>query len=118
MSLPFDARKAPETILVFAEADSPSYTSAKTAGAHIVGGEELFPSILSGELQPTKVLSTPGMLAAVSRQLARFLGPKGLMPSPKRGGVGEGEELAKRVSEAGGLMEWKADKIGVVRARE
>jgi large subunit ribosomal protein L1 len=104
-------------VLVFAEADSPSAAAARDAGAQIIGGEELFPAILSGELQPTKVLSTPGMLPAVQRQLARFLGPKGLMPSPKRGGVGEGAELAKRVEEAGGLMEWKADKIGVVRAR-
>ena len=57
------------------------------------------------------------MLPAVQRQLARFLGPKGLMPSPKRGGVGEGEELGKRIKEAGGTLEWKADKLGVIRAR-
>jgi len=57
------------------------------------------------------------MLGAVSRQLARFLGPKGLMPSAKRGGVGEGEELGKRIKEAGGTLEWKADKLGVIRAR-
>jgi large subunit ribosomal protein L1 len=57
------------------------------------------------------------MMGAVSRALARYLGPKGLMPSPKRGGVGEGEELGKRVKEAGGSMEWKADKLGVIRAR-
>lgn len=74
--------------------------------------------VLNGELQPTKVLATPGLMGAITRQLARFLGPKGLMPSAKRGGVGEGEELGKRVKEAGGLMEWKADKLGVVRARK
>jgi large subunit ribosomal protein L1 len=73
---------------------------------------------LSGEIAPTKVLATPSMLPAVSRQLARFLGPKGLMPSPKRGGVGEGEELGKRIREAGGTLEWKADKLGVIRARK
>jgi hypothetical protein len=39
------------------------------------------------------------------------------MPSPKRGGVGEGAELGKRIREAGGTLEWKADKLGVIRAR-
>ena len=104
-------------ILVFTEPSSPSSAAAQAAGAHIVGGEELIPKILSGEILPTKVLSTPGMLGAVSRSLARFLGPKGLMPSAKRGGVGEGEELGKRIKEAGGTLEWKADKLGVIRAR-
>lgn len=56
------------------------------------------------------------MMPSVAQKLARFLGPKGLMPVAKRGGVGEGEELAKRVREAAGGMEWKGDKAGVVRA--
>lgn len=64
------------------------------------------------------MLATPGMMGAVQSKLARFLGPKGLMPVAKRGGVGEGDELAQRIKEAGGLMEWKADKLGVVRAGE
>jgi large subunit ribosomal protein L1 len=117
VQLPLEARRAPEVILVFTEPSSPSSLAAQQAGAHIIGGEELIPKILSGEIVPTKVLSTPGMLGAVSRQLARFLGPKGLMPSAKRGGVGEGEELGKRIKEAGGTLEWKADKLGVIRAR-
>lgn len=117
LTLPLDARRTPDLILVFAESSSPSAISAQSAGAHVVGGEELFPKVLSGEISPTKVLATPSMMGAVSRALARYLGPKGLMPSPKRGGVGEGEELGKRVKEAGGSMEWKADKLGVIRAR-
>jgi large subunit ribosomal protein L1 len=117
VQLPLEARRAPEVILVFTEPSSPSSLAAQQAGAHIIGGEELIPKVLSGEIVPTKVLSTPGMLGAVSRQLARFLGPKGLMPSAKRGGVGEGEELGKRIKEAGGTLEWKADKLGVIRAR-
>jgi large subunit ribosomal protein L1 len=117
VQLPLEARRAPEVILVFAEPSSPSSDAATASGAHIIGGEELFPKILSGEIQPTKILSTPGMMPAVSKSLARYLGPKGLMPSAKRGGVGEGEELGKRIREAGGTLEWKADKLGVIRAR-
>ncbi|RSH86976.1 mitochondrial 54S ribosomal protein mrpl1 [Saitozyma podzolica] len=116
VALPTDARRSPEVILVFADPSSPSADIARSAGAAFVGGEELFPQVLSGEIAPTKVLATPGMMGAVQSKLARFLGPKGLMPVAKRGGVGEGDELAQRIKEAGGLMEWKADKLGVVRA--
>lgn len=103
-------------ILVFADPSSPSGTLAKSAGAAYVGGEELFSQILNGEIVPTKCLATPGLMTAVQTKLARFLGPKGLMPVAKRGGVGEGEDLANKVREAAGGMEWKGDKLGVVRA--
>ncbi|EIW70080.1 hypothetical protein TREMEDRAFT_29470, partial [Tremella mesenterica DSM 1558] len=116
VSLPTDARKAPEVIVVFADPDSPSATVARAAGAQYVGGADLFPLILNGTITPTKCLSTPGMLPEVSKALARYLGPRGLMPVAKRGGVGEGEELGERIREAGGAMDWKADKLGVVRA--
>lgn len=56
------------------------------------------------------------MMSAVQSKMARFLGPKGLMPVAKRGGVGEGEELARLIKEAAGGVEWKGDKLGVVRA--
>jgi large subunit ribosomal protein L1 len=116
LALPTDPRRSAEVILVFADPSSSSAQLAKSAGAAYVGGEELFARILNGEIVPTKCLATPGMMPAVASKLARFLGPKGLMPVAKRGGVGEGEELAKRVKEAAGGMEWKGDKLGVVRA--
>jgi large subunit ribosomal protein L1 len=116
LSFPTDPRKSSERILVFADPASPSGTIAKTAGAAFVGGEELFPQILSGAIVPTKCLATPGLMPEVQKTLARFLGPKGLMPVAKRGGVGEGEELGRMVKEAMGGMEWKGDKLGVVRA--
>lgn len=55
------------------------------------------------------------MMPAVTRSLARFLGPKGLMPVAKRGGVAEGEELAERIRDAAGKMEYRADKQGIVK---
>lgn len=113
--LPLDPRRTSETILVFAEPSSPSATFAKEAGAAYVGGDELFEAVLSGKIQPTRCLATPGMMPAVSRALARFLGPKGLMPVAKRGGVAEGEELAERIRDAAGKMEYRADKQGTVK---
>ncbi|KAK4689269.1 large subunit ribosomal protein L1, partial [Tremellales sp. Uapishka_1] len=116
VSLPLSPLRTTAVILVFAEPGSSSYALAEAAGAHFVGGEELFPKVLSGEIVPTKVLSTPGMMQAVSSKLARYLGPKGLMPVAKRGGVVEGAELEKRIREMDGEMEWRGDKLGIVRA--
>ena len=38
------------------------------------------------------------------------------MPVATRGGVGEGEEMCRLIKEAEGGVEWKGDKLGVVRA--
>lgn len=118
VQLPSDPRKTADVIVVFAEPGSPSEEAAKKAGATIVGGAELFPKILSGEIAPTKVLSATGMLPSVSRNLARFLGPKNLMPTVKRGNVGDGAELARMIKEAGGALDFRADKEGLVKSRE
>ncbi|OCF35872.1 50S small subunit ribosomal protein L1 [Kwoniella heveanensis BCC8398] len=116
--LPADPRRSSEIILVFAEPNSPSSALAKQAGAAHVGGDELFEAVLSGKVSPTRCLATPGMMPSVTRALARYLGPKGLMPVAKRGLVGEGEELAQKIREAAGRMEYRADKQGLVRIRE
>jgi large subunit ribosomal protein L1 len=57
---------------------------AKTAGADIVGGDELIPQILQNKLQFDRVIATPDMMSHVSK-LARHLGPLGLMPTVKKG---------------------------------
>ncbi|ODN99552.1 50S small subunit ribosomal protein L1 [Cryptococcus wingfieldii CBS 7118] len=114
-NLPLDPRRTSETILVFAEPSSSSAAMAKEAGAAYVGGDELFEALLSGKINPTRCLATPGMMPTVTRSLARFLGPKGLMPAAKRGGVAEGEELVERIRDAAGKMEYRADKAGTVR---
>jgi len=115
VSLPHDPRRQTDIILVFAEANSVSARLAREAGVTYVGAAELFEPLLNGEINPTKVLCTPGMLSAVTGRLARFLGPKGLMPTARRGGVGEGEGLVERIQEARGAMDWKTNGWGVVR---
>jgi ribosomal protein L1 len=79
-----------------------------------VGGEELCAQVLSGEIQPTKVICTPSLLSTITPKVGRFLGPKGLMPNPKRGTVREDMDVA--VQEAKGLMDWREDRQGHVRA--
>lgn len=115
VSLPHDPRRQTDIILVFAESNSVSARLAREAGVTYVGAAELFEPLLNGEINPTKVLCTPGMLSAVTGRLARFLGPKGLMPTARRGGVGEGEGLVERIQEARGAMDWKTNGWGVVR---
>jgi large subunit ribosomal protein L1 len=57
---------------------------ASKAGAHIVGGEELVTPIMEGKLEFNRCLATTDMLNTVMK-LARYLGPKGLMPNSKNG---------------------------------
>ncbi|RUS19469.1 ribosomal protein L1-like protein [Endogone sp. FLAS-F59071] len=69
-------------ILVFAEGNKAE--EARAAGAQIVGGAELIEQIQNGELQFDKCISTHAMFPAVTK-IARILGPKGLMPTLKKG---------------------------------
>lgn len=81
-----------------------------------MGAEELVEQIISGELAPDKLITTPELLNLFQRNpsLARTLGPKGLMPSAKRGTVAT--DIAQAVKEARGGLDWKGDSKGVVRA--
>ncbi|NTW45809.1 MAG: 50S ribosomal protein L1 [Candidatus Moranbacteria bacterium] len=59
---------------------------AQDAGAVLVGGEELVAQIKEGKVVPGSafdlLLATPDMMPKLA-QVAKILGPKGLMPSPK-----------------------------------
>ncbi|KAJ1923072.1 hypothetical protein IWQ60_006112 [Tieghemiomyces parasiticus] len=79
--LPNSVTKDPR-ILVFAEGEHANV--AIEAGAAIVGGAELLPQIIEEKLKFDKVLSTLEMLPTVAK-IARFLGPKGLMPTRNKG---------------------------------
>ncbi|GAA6046847.1 hypothetical protein JCM3770_005673 [Rhodotorula araucariae] len=103
-----------ETLVVFAQGAAAQ--QARDAGADVVGGEELIEQILNGTLSPDKLITTSDMFALFQRNpvLARTLGPRGLMPSVKRGTVAD--DIVQAIKEARGGLDWKGDSKGVVRA--
>lgn len=111
VSLPRDPRTKAEVMLVFAEGKQGQ--AAIKAGASYVGGVELIGDVLSGAIVPTKVLCTPALLPQITPKLARFLGPKGLMPATRRGTVTD--DIVGSVKASIGTLDWKGDKQGVVR---
>lgn len=88
---------------------------AEAAGADIVGSDELIAKIAEGFLDFDAVIATPDMMAQIGSKLARFLGPRGLLPNPKSGTVGP--DVAGMVkSLKAGRIEFRNDKTGVVHA--
>ncbi|KAI8977344.1 ribosomal protein L5 domain-containing protein [Mycotypha africana] len=101
--------KEEATILVFATGEKAK--EAKAAGAQFVGGEELIEQVQAGQLKFDKCISTPEMFPAVTK-IARVLGPKGLMPTVKKGTVTD--DIANTVRMSKGSFDFKADKKGVL----
>ena len=95
-------------VLVFT--DNPD--EAVSAGADYAGLEDLIKKVKDGWVDFDVALSTTGAMKEV-RSIARVLGPRGLMPTPKAGTVTD--DLASAIKEVkSGRVEFKMDKTGAM----
>lgn len=110
VSLPNGTGKT-KKIAVFAE--SAKAEEAKKAGADVVGGEDLIAKIKqTGKIEFDIAVATPDMMKKMA-PIAKVLGPKGLMPSPKTETVTM--DIAKVVGELKkGKAEFRSDDSGNV----
>ena len=98
------------SVLVFAKGAQEE--EAKQAGADYVGAEDLIEKIQKGWMDFDRVISTPDMMATVSK-VAKVLGPKGLMPNPKTGTVTPKVGDAVK-AEKSGKAAFRMDKNGIL----
>ena len=88
--------------------------TALDAGADFAGGTDLVQKISDGWLDFDAVVATPDMMAVLGK-VAKVLGPRGLMPSPKAGTVSP--NLAQIIKELkAGKIQYRVDKGANVHA--
>lgn len=112
VSLPHGTGK---TVKVAAFVTLSKEKDAKIAGADIIGGEELVKQIKeTGKTDFDVAVAEPAMMKSLAG-VAKILGQKGLMPTPKTGTVGE--DIGKIVKELkAGRLDVKTDDTGVIHA--
>ena len=98
-------------VLVIAKGDKADI--AEKAGADIVGAEEIIAKIQNENyLDFDVVITSPDMMGQLGR-VARILGPRGLMPSPKSGTITQ--DIAKAIADTkAGKVEYRVDKTAIV----
>lgn len=86
--------------------------AANTAGAELVGMEDLADKIKAGVMNFDVVIASPDAMRIVG-QLGQILGPRGLMPNPKVGTVTP--NIAEAVQNAkAGQIRYRNDKNGII----
>lgn len=128
ISFPKDPRVKGETVLVFAEQGTDAAQAAEQTATQleqsgssmrlVIGGNDMIADTVAGRVPSfSRVLCTSALLPNLSRSLARALGPKGLMPSTKRGTVvDDAETMQAAIEQLVTGVDWRGDRVGVVRA--
>ena len=111
--LPFGTGRAKKVAVV----TSTKEKEAQDAGADLVGGDELVADIKNGKVIPGAafdvLLATPEMMPKLA-PVAKILGPKGMMPSPKTETVTLKIKDAVEMLKKGKKISFKNDDTGNV----
>ena len=100
-------------VKVAAFVDSDKVDEAKKGGADFIGLDDLIEKYKDGNIDFDVAITTPDQMKNVSK-LAKVLGPKGLMPSPKSGTVTENiDKAGKEIKH--GQVRFKAEQEGIVQ---
>ncbi len=101
-----------KTVRVAVFAQGANADAARTAGADIVGFEDLAESVKAGNFDFDVVIAAPDAMRVVG-QLGKILGPRGLMPNPKVGTVTPDVVGAIHNAKAG-QVRYRTDKAGII----
>ncbi|MAG29104.1 50S ribosomal protein L1 [bacterium] len=105
VSLPHGTGKKQKIAAITADPDK-----AKSAGAELAGGEEIIKEIQAGKMDFDILVAEPEFMPKLA-PVAKILGPRGLMPSPKNGTVSP--DVTKAIEElAKGKIAFKNDNTG------
>lgn len=97
-------------VAVFAQGEKAD--EATSAGADVVGMDDLAETVKGGELNFDVAIATPDSMRVVG-QLGQILGPRGLMPNPRLGTVTMDVAAAVKNAKAG-QVRFRTDKNGIV----
>ena len=104
-----------KSIRILAFVDEQFEESTLAAGADIIGTDEVINKIRNdGWLDFDATIATPPMMRKIG-QIARILGPRGLMPNPKAGTVVPPDDIPRVIGELkAGRVEFRNDRTGNV----
>ena len=101
-----------KTLKIAAVVTDDKVKAAKAAGAAAAGLEDLIEEFGKGKVKYDIIVATPATMKDLGK-VAKVLGQKGMMPSPKSGTVTD--DIEKTIKELiGGRIEYKNDKEGNV----
>lgn len=94
-------------IAVFSSDEEQLKTAREKFQCHLVGGSEIVEKIKSGEIPVDfdKAFATPDIVPLLTSQLARILGPRGVLPTAKKGSVAT--DVAPLVQKSLGSMPFR-----------
>lgn len=104
-----------KSVRILAFVDEQNEAATLAAGADIIGTDEIINKIRNeGWLEFDATIAMPPMMRKVG-QIARILGPRGLMPNPKAGTVVPPDDIPRVISELkAGRVEFRNDRTGNV----